>query len=153
MLALVQALPGNRTLQVGGWVGAGISGSQGPAGARSAARPGTGQGPGFGVSGGGRAPPLGCKEFLLITSAHPPSLPLLLSRPPARPPARAADHPQVLKLRQVGMDAGALGALADAAQSCEALRELDVSFNPELGDKVGRRLTVAGGCWLSATAA
>lgn len=47
---------------------------------------------------------------------------------------------QVLKLRQVGIDPLALGALADAIQGCDAMRDLDVSFNPDLGDKAAPAL-------------
>ncbi|KAG2428040.1 hypothetical protein HXX76_012024 [Chlamydomonas incerta] len=46
----------------------------------------------------------------------------------------------VLKLRQVGMDAGAALTLADCLATSEALRDLDISFNPEMGDKAGPAL-------------
>eukprot|EP00198_Chlamydomonas_reinhardtii_P006197 XP_001695533.1 predicted protein [Chlamydomonas reinhardtii] len=44
----------------------------------------------------------------------------------------------VLKLRQVGMDAGAALTLADCLATAEALRDLDISFNPEMGDNTLR---------------
>ncbi|KAG2443137.1 hypothetical protein HYH02_009548 [Chlamydomonas schloesseri] len=46
----------------------------------------------------------------------------------------------VLKLRQVGMDSGAALTLADCLATAEALRDLDISFNPEMGDKAGPAL-------------
>ncbi|KXZ49441.1 hypothetical protein GPECTOR_21g667 [Gonium pectorale] len=46
----------------------------------------------------------------------------------------------VLKLRQVGMDGASAVTLADACMTAEALRDLDLSFNPDMGDKAAPAL-------------
>ncbi|GLI61014.1 hypothetical protein VaNZ11_003277 [Volvox africanus] len=46
----------------------------------------------------------------------------------------------VLKLRQVGMDGASAITLADNCMTAEGLRDLDISFNPDMGDKAAPAL-------------
>ncbi|GLC41243.1 hypothetical protein PLESTF_000792700 [Pleodorina starrii] len=46
----------------------------------------------------------------------------------------------VLKLRQVGMDGPSAVTLADNCMTAEGLRDLDISFNPDMGDKAAPAL-------------
>ncbi|GFR49942.1 hypothetical protein Agub_g12049 [Astrephomene gubernaculifera] len=46
----------------------------------------------------------------------------------------------VLKLRQVGMDGASSVTLADACMTAEGLRDLDLSLNPDMGDKAAPAL-------------